>query len=52
MEYFSKPDTAPLLVSVFWEKMNHFSSEVMVGAAEDASVPGSPLLSPLSADSF
>lgn len=52
VEYFSKPDTAPLLVSVFWEKMNHFSSEVMVGAAEDPSVPGSPLLSPLSADSF
>lgn len=52
VEYFSKPDTAPLLVSVFWEKMNHCSSEVMVGAAEDPSVPGSPLLSPLSADSF
>lgn len=42
---------APLLVSVFWSKMNHFSSEVM-GAAEDPSASGSPLLLPLSADSF
>lgn len=49
VEYFSKPATTPLL-SVFWSKRSHFSSEVMMGAAEDPSAPGSPLLLPLSAD--